>query len=215
MNMLMELKNLENSNMGIVDALRKERNGRTVPLLQFLSEYKNDVKIYYGFVEGKDDLSYYRRIIKDKIDIDCKIVLYQSNGKGNVKYVFDEIRKNKNISKERIVYFMDRDLSSFVEDNNLIIDSHVYITDNYSIENDILNAETLEVVMQDILGFCATPMEELHKLKELYNLQFCDFLDKMLPIMANIIMWKRRNYNPGNYNNFRFKTTLAEKFACN
>ncbi len=191
--------------MGTVEALRQERNGRAIPLLQFLSEYKNDVKIYYGFVEGKDDPSYYRAVIKNKINNDCRIILYPSGGKGNVKYVFDEIHKNKNISNERIVYFMDRDLSSFVEDNNLIIDSHVYITDNYSIENDILNADTLEVVMQDILGFCATPMEELHKLKELYNLQFCDFLDKMLPIMANIIMWKRRNYNPAYYNNFKIE----------
>ena len=191
--------------MGTVETLRQERNGRTIPLQLFLSEYKKDEKICYGFVEGKDDPSYYRRIINDKIDIDCKIILYPSNGKGNVKYVFDEIHKNKNISNERIVYFMDRDLSSFVEDNNLIIDSHVYVTDNYSIENDILNADTLEFVMQDILGFSATPMKELHRLKELYNLQFCDFSDKMLPIMANIIMWKRRNYNHANYNNFNIE----------
>ena len=51
--------------MGTVDTLRQERKGRTVPLQQFLSEYKQDVKICYGFVEGKDDPSYYR------IDIYC------------------------------------------------------------------------------------------------------------------------------------------------
>lgn len=210
MNMLMELKNLEDNIMGTVDKLRQERDGRTVPLQQFLSEFKKDAKVCYGFVEGKDDPSYYRTVIKNRINNDCKILLYPSGGKGNVKYVYEEIHK-RDLPNNRIVYFMDRDLSSVIEDGNIIIDSHVYITDNYSIENDILNSDTLESVMQDLLGFSATPMEEIEKVKKLYNEQLLDFETKMLPIMANIIVWKRKRIKPANYSQLKINKLFKVK----
>lgn len=218
MNMLMELKNSENSIMGTVDKLRQEREGRTVPLAQFLDDYKKDaVKLCYGFVEGKDDPSYYRTVIKNRINNDCKILLYPSGGKGNVKYIYDEIRR-RDLPNNRIVYFMDRDLSSVIEDGNIIMDSYVYITDNYSIENDILNSDTLESVMQDLLGFCTTPMEDIEKVKKLYDEQLLVFETKMLPIMANIIVWKRKeikaNYSQLKINDlFRVKDGLLSQIG--
>ncbi|MDD6581088.1 MAG: DUF4435 domain-containing protein [Bacteroidales bacterium] len=197
--------------MGTVDRLRQEREGRTVPLAQFLDDYKKDAaKLCYGFVEGKDDPSYYRTVIKNKINNDCKILLYPSGGKGNVKYVYEEIHK-RDLPNDRIVYFMDRDLSSVIEDGNIIIDSHVYITDNYSIENDILNSDTLESVMQDLLGFSTTPMEEIEKVKKLYNEQLLDFETKMLPIMANIIVWKRKRIKPANYSQLKINKLFKVK----
>lgn len=209
--MLMELKNLEDNIMGTVDKLRQEREGRTVPLAQFLDDYKKDAaKLCYGFVEGKDDPSYYRTVIKNKINNDCKILLYPSGGKGNVKYVYEEIHK-RDLPNNRIVYFMDRDLSSVIEDGNIIIDSKVYITDNYSIENDILNSDTLESVMQDLLGFSTTPMEEIEKVKKLYNEQLLDFETKMLPIMANIVVWKRKNIKPANYKELKIRKLFKVK----
>ena len=209
--MLMELKNSENSIMGTVDTLRLERYGRTVPLSRFYSDYKKDSpKVCYGFVEGKDDPSYYRTAIKQNIDKDCSIILYPSGGKEIVKYVYEEIR-NRNYPIEKIVYFMDRDLSCIINDTNIINDPYVYITDNYSIENDILNDDTLESVMQDILGFCATPLDELNTIKKLYNQQLDDFDNKILPIMANIIIWKKNNTKPANYSQLKIKQLFNVK----
>lgn len=203
--MLMELKNSENSIMGTADLLRLERNGRTVPLSRFYTDFKKDSsKVCYGFVEGKDDPSYYRTLIKQKIAPDCFIFLYPSDGKEVVKYVFEEIR-NRNYPIDKIVYFMDRDLSCIINDANIINDPYVYITDNYSIENDILSSDTLESVMQDLLGFCATPMGDIEKVKKLYDEQLLDFETKMLPIMANIVLWKRNNTKPANYKNLKVK----------
>lgn len=191
--------------MGTADILRLERKGKTVPLSRFYSEFKKDSsKVFYGFVEGKDDPSYYRTAIKQKIDRDCSIILYPSDGKEVVKYVYEEIR-NRNYPIEKIVYFMDRDLSCIINDTNIINDPYVYITDNYSIENDFLNEDTLVSVLQDILGFCATPTEELSTIKKLYNQQLNDFDNKMLPIMANIIVWKKNNIKPANYNQLKIK----------
>ena len=206
----MELKNLENNNMGTADTLRLERKGRTVPLAQFLSDYKNDVKICYGFVEGKDDPSYYRRVINNKISSDCRVVLYPLGGKEIVKAMYDEIHK-RDLPNERIVYFMDRDLSNVIKDDNIIIDPHVYITDNYSIENDMLNSDTLEFVMQELLGFCTMPMGDIEKVKKLYNEQLLDFETKMLPIMANIIVWKRKRIKPANYSQLKINKLFKVK----
>ena len=197
--------------MGTVDKLRQERDGRTVPLQQFLSEFKKDAKVCYGFVEGKDDPSYYRRIINNQIDTGCNVVLYPCNGKEFVKYVLNEIRKREDIPIDRIVYFMDRDLSSVIDDENLIIDSHVYITDNYSIENDILNSDTLGAVMQDLLGFCSISLVDIERVKRLYEEQLLCFENKILPIMANIVIWKRKNIKPANYRNLKIDKLFEVK----
>ena len=191
--------------MGTVDTLRGERNGRTVPLTSFFEAYKSDSNcICYGFVEGKDDPSYYRNAINNKLKSNCSIQLFPSNGKENVKYVFEEVRK-RNYNHDKIIYIMDKDLSDFIDDPNIIEDPFVYITDNYSFENDILNENTLACVMHDLLGFAETSLNELNIAKERYKNVRGDFEDKMLPIMANIIIWKRNNTKPANYNNLDVK----------
>ncbi len=191
--------------MGTVDTLRGERNGRTVPLTSFFEAYKSDSTcICYGFVEGKDDPSYYRNAINNKIRLNCTIQLFPSNGKENVKYVFEEIRK-RNYNHDKIIYIMDRDLSDVIDDSNIIEDPFVYITDNYSFENDILNENTLSNVMRDLLGFSETSLKELNIAKDTYKKIRMSFEDRMLPIMANIIIWKRNNTKPANYNNLDVK----------
>lgn len=75
-----------------VDSIRRERNSKTVPLARFYSEYKSNSTIFYGFVEGKDDPSYYRSIINSYLPEQCSIILYPCDGKKNVRYIFDQIR---------------------------------------------------------------------------------------------------------------------------
>lgn len=191
--------------MDLVNELREERNVQTLSLTLFLEEYKKDAtNICYGFVEGKDDPSYYRNTIQNRINQDCSIILYPSNGKEQVKYVFDELQK-RNVPHQRIVYFIDRDLSDLVPDENLIDFPNVYITDNYSIENDIINSNTLKSVMQDLLGFSIASQTDIQKVQSLYEQQECAFCNKMLPIMSNIIIWKRNNTRPANYKNLNIK----------
>lgn len=200
--------------MSTVDTLRSERNGRTIPLARFYSDFKiASTNICYGFVEGKDDPSYYRTIINNHLPTGCSIILYQSNGKENVKYIFDELSK-RNYPSNRISFFMDRDLSPMVDDPHLIEDRQVYVTDLYSIENDILSEDTLINVMQDILGFSFFSIEELNKMKQHFKKERGCFEDLMMPIMANIIFWKRNNLKPANYKNLRIKDLIILSDTC-
>lgn len=206
--MLMELKSLEDK-MGTVDSLRQERKGRTIPLARFYADFKVGFSnICYGFVEGDDDPSYYRTIINHKLPKDCSIILYPSNGKENVKYIFEEISK-RNYPTNRITYYIDRDLSLIINDPNLISGAQVYVTDNYSIENDILSEDTFINVAQDLLGFSTLSLKELERLKQCYISAKKKFENIMTPIMANIIHWKKCDCNPANYKNLKIKDIIV------
>lgn len=209
----MELKSLENK-MSTVETLRAERNGWTVPLTLFYSDFKASSDICYGFVEGKDDPSYYRPIIDRYLEpVGGSIKLYQSNGKKNVKCIYNELSK-RNYPSNRISFFMDRDLSCIVDDLNLIEGNRVYITDNYSIENDILSEDTLGFIMQEILGFSSISLESLDVVKQRFKKERKNFESLMIPIMANIIFWKRNDLSPANYNNLNIKNLIVFDSNC-
>lgn len=191
-----------------VEILRGERFVKTVALTRFLEEYEVDnVTKCYGFVEGKDDPSYYRRIINNNLPKKCEIKLYPCDGKKIVKYIHDKLDW-KIYSNLRIVFFMDRDLSPIIEDKDIVNDTNVYITDKYSIENDILCEETLHAVMEDILGFPLLSDKEKLLISELFIKQEKIFETLMIPIMANIIFWKRNSISPANYNNLNIKNIV-------
>lgn len=185
-----------------VEELRNERNGRTVPITKFYGDYKKYDKTYYAFVEGKDDPSYYRHIINNMLAEDYSVVLYPSSGKKNVAETYNKIDWSI-YSKKRILFFMDRDLSDIISDPHIVIDENVYITENYSIENDFVCSNVLNAIMQDLLGFSSTPKEDIDKIIELFKEQKEFFIEFFMIFMANIIMWKRNNFVPANYSNVK------------
>lgn len=196
--------------MSTVDTLRSELNGRTIPLTRFFEDFKAaSSDVCYGFVEGKDDPSYYRTIINKFLPQGCSIRLYPSNGKANVKYIYDKLSESNRYPNNRISFFMDRDLSCIVEDSNLIESERVYVTDNYSIENDLLSEDTLENVMQDILGFSSITIDKLNLVKQCFIKERHRFEEMMIPIMSNIVFWKRHNLSPANYKNLQVKDLIS------
>lgn len=81
-------------------------------------------------------------------------------------------------------------MSCIVEDENIVHDENVYITDKYSIENEIVSGDTLEGVMRDLLGFSSTYKDEIDIAVKHYENERKHFESRMMPLMANIIMWK-------------------------
>lgn len=192
----------------MVDSLRRERTGPTVALAAFYSEYKKDPKSFYAFVEGSNDPSYYRTVINNNLSEGDSITLYPCNGKKNVKYAFDQIR-SRDYDKSKITYFIDRDISDLVEDENIIHDDFVYITDNYSIENDFLSSETLANVFRDVLGYSQVSKEDMDEIKKQFDMLRNSFENIMLPIMATIIYWRRTGIESPTYNNLNIKKIIS------
>lgn len=194
-----------------VEELRSYRNNWTVAYTEFLDDYKKtQINICYGFVEGKDDPSYYRTLINKELPQNCKILLYPSGNKENVKKTYDCFDWRR-FHKNRIVFFIDKDLSSLVIDNNIINGTNVYITDKYSIENDIVTQDTCEAVLREIMGFATTKQESINRILDLFNKAKDDFERYMIPLMAIIIYWKRNGIK-ANYKNIEVKNIV--KIDC-
>lgn len=199
--------------MSFLQEIKDARNGHTVPLTYFLSDSDlSNKNVCYGFVEGNDDPSYYRTKIKQQLPDNGQIKLYPCGGKLTVKYTYEAISRRNLLTNNRIAFFIDRDLSSIIDDDNLILSPYVYVTDEYSIENSMVSLQTLLDVAQDVLGFSILSSENKLFIQHYYDSQFTVFINIMLPIMANIVLWKRHDVK-GNYNNFHVNKIIRIKNA--
>lgn len=196
--------------MDTVDYLRDQRGRPIVAFQEFCSEYKKfNPMVCYAFVEGAQDRPYYQTVVKHKIPSDCEVMWYCSGGKGSVRTIYERLR-NRKYPKERIVYFMDRDLSLVLDDPDLLEDNYVYITNGYSIENDILNAEAFLYAVEYLSGFSALPLEGRQFVCNSYEVQKRRFEDMMIPLMANIIVWTRDGVKVS-YGNLNIKGIISVK----
>ena len=91
------------------DSLATERHARTVPFHEFLVEYKQNSKIIYYFVEGKDDPHFYNRAIDNEIPTGWDKRFFIANGRDNVLFLFSVLQGR--INEHQVLFFVDRDLA--------------------------------------------------------------------------------------------------------
>ena len=97
--------------------------------------------------------------------------------------------------KLQIIFFIDRDLSNFLNES-LRSESNIFITDNYSIENDIVNRNTCDRVLTEVCKLNNIKENEKEKILNLFDNQLDIFQDRMVTIMSWIIYWKRSGCKP-------------------
>ena len=205
----MAWKNLEDNKQIVmtVDNLRAERKEKTVSLVQFYEEYKNETNLFFAFVEGKDDPSLYRNMINSKLPEDKELRLYPVDGKDNVKYIYSVLDWS-NYSKKKVIFLMDRDLSDLIPEPNFITDINIYVTDKYAIENEICCDQVLNSVMQEVLGFQNISLKDIKRIDNLFNHQIRQFEVGLLEIMANIVWWKRNKVPNPSYHEIKVKNII-------
>lgn len=159
-----------------------------VRLHEFKSSYKKDSKIIYGFCEGKDDLAFYRGPIESYLNENWTVQLWEVGGIANVVDLFSKFDW-QDYDRSQIVFFIDRDLTEFT---GVILpnEENVYITDNYSIENDVVNWNTCERILTEILGFNSLTIDEKRELKRQFETELSNFIDLMVPVMSWIVSWR-------------------------
>lgn len=195
--------------MSFLQEIKDARNGHTVPLTYFLSDSDlSNKNVCYGFVEGKDDPSYYRTKVKLYIPEEGRIKFFPCGGKSTVKYTYEQLNERGLLSNRRIIFFIDRDISDIVPDNDMIISDLVYITDYYSIENSIVSSQSVIETLQDVMGFACVCSSEIDIIMKLYESQKEFFQSLMLPIMANICYWKRNSIK-GNYHDYKINKIIS------
>lgn len=161
---------------------------------EFLSRFKKNNKSVYGFVEGKEDISFYIGFIQQIIPADWKIDLWAAGNRDKVIQLHSTINWSK-FQRARIVFFIDRDLSDFIGEQ-LPNYSNIFITEGYSIENYIINRTTCNRLLCEILNLIVLPKSEQDCILNLFEEQLKVFVDALIPIMAWILYWKRTGEKP-------------------
>lgn len=149
------------------------------------TEYKKDEKKIYIVCEGREDLGYYGQVIKRKY-ADIQIKKQYVGGKEAVLEVhgaFDWTIYEKN----KILFFVDRDFSYWTGEKQFI-DTNVYITDQYSFENDAVSIEMFMEVLEDFYGFANAKDEELERIKEMYLERWQVFYENSTYSMAAVLV---------------------------
>lgn len=178
--------------MNEVELLRANRQPYTKAWLNFSQDYNSyHENKCFGFVEGKEDLTFYQKHI-DSIIGEGKCILYFSKGKAGVKFSFDKINECDKYDKKKIVFFRDKDLSEYMEDSSMIYGNNVFITDFYSIENYFISEKSFYYVAKQCLGY--NEESETNLLNEVKNFanQLKDFKKIMIPVMALVLYWKKQ-----------------------
>lgn len=173
---------------------------------EFLLMYKKDAQCVYGFVEGKDDPAFYRCLIETQLPEGWSIKLILSGNKNKVLGSFQSFNWI-HYSKKRICFFIDRDLQDFVNPPQQL-ETNIYITDGYSIENSILKDQILIGVFSDIYQITQLRLEEEEFIKQIFWENENIFIEAIMPLMGQILLWKRLGYKP-NLNNLE----LAKLFS--
>lgn len=193
--------------MSMLDLHVEALEGASGPYHEFLLSYKASGLVVYGFVEGREDPSFYRGFIEQVLPDGWSVRLIRSGNRDAVLSVLETVPWDR-FARKRICFFIDRDLSDFLSEAPTAADN-LYMTDNYSIENDVVNCHVLERVLQEVFGLTDLRDEERENIFGLFEANLARFCDVFTPIMAQILIWRRSgvrasldNIKPGQFWSF-------------
>lgn len=169
----------------------------------FLSRYQKAAKQVYGFIEGREDPMFYRTLLEAAIPSDWDVELFPCGGRDKVFDVYDGLDWS-HYSKKRICFFVDRDLSRYLHDIDSAGKENVFVTDGYSIENDLITVGLLNRMISEVLNIQGLENSESEALSAMFEQELDKFKSELVPIMAQILIW-RRNGHRANLNNLDLK----------
>jgi hypothetical protein len=117
------------------------------------------------------------------------IKLIRSGNKDKVLKAFEEMDWSR-FPKNRVCFFVDRDLSEFLG-GETHSGENLYVTDNYSIENEAVNFGTMECFLDEILCVTGLNRTEIDSIRNLFESNLKAFSEAMAPLMAQILLWRR------------------------
>lgn len=169
---------------------------------EFLLFYKRTATVVYGFVEGSQDPSFYRSLIDSNLPRGWVAKLFQAGNRDKVIQTCLEFDW-KRFDTKQICFFVDRDLTAFFSGNDRL-PSNVYVTDQYSIENDVVTQETLGRVLEEVFNITGLTPDEENIIQELFVAEYGKFCEAMASPMSQILIW-RRNGDRAYLDNVRLK----------
>ncbi len=180
--------------MSMIDIHDDARKSPNVAYNMFLNKYQPNKKVVYGFVEGKDDATFYKYCVRQRLPREWDVIPIIAKGKPqvyNVSMCFDWSRFNKS----QICFFVDRDLTEIIP-ADFPQDENIYVTTWHSIENYIVDRTTFSQIITEYFGYEGIDVAHLEKMCDSFDEQLCAFLEATIPIMAWIVHWMRSGLRP-------------------
>jgi len=185
------------------ESLIAERESVNETVLMIKQKYSKSpaAKTVFIIVEGKDDITFYGMKAETYKHSDFRIQVIPAGNRKKVVDAYQRLDWNT-YSKSNILFIIDRDLSDYTGEDTPK-DENVYVTDNYSIENDICNPNTFIKVLKYLAQLNDIDDIDESELLSFYNRSEQQFFDIATPVMALILYWKLNGIH-ANYANLNF-----------
>ena len=143
--------------------------------------YSNNGKDLHVFVEDQDDYEFYRTALNYTFP-DYQILPYYQKGKKNVKKAYESLDWSR-FKKSKILFFMDKDFDDILA-KNMLDDHNVFYTKFYSIENYLINDDSLNIIFKRYHNIDNSHLMNflLEEYKKAFNV-FRDFIEKITPFI--------------------------------
>jgi hypothetical protein len=183
------------------DDIRRNKRTAVGAVFQFVMETPKSPGSIYAFVEGDDDPFFYRNFILLFAD---KMHSFPCGGKGGV-YEARERMANR-VYRGKALFFVDKDLSDIIPEENYVRAVDIYTTDYYSIENELVSEDMLSKIWAELLHFRGERLDLVHQ--EKFQEELERFHELALPIMAWLV-YTRRNERQPELSGFHFSKFFA------
>lgn len=172
--------------------LAEEANSDIAAIHQFRILYDPDQGAFHFFFEGEEDSLFYmpeaRRRISQK-----ETYIYDCGGKKNVIEVRDSI-KTDGYKLDGCLFFVDRDYDDYLG-VQAVLDDYTYITDNYSIENELSSISAVRVLLMDVLRLSRADPEFV-RIESRIVLAYTDFYKELRALVSWILAATEENCKP-------------------
>ena len=192
------------------ESLKEAQKSVNVAFLKLKQSYSNSptTKKVFFIVEGKDDIPFYGTKANDYVPNDWKLIIIPANNRKKVIDVYNSIDWSI-YNKKLIYFFVDKDLSDYTNEYTPV-DINVYITNKYSIENDLCTLDTFIKTAKYYYGLNDIDESDENAIENFYNDCWTVFSAISEPIMAQILYWKINNIE-SNYSNFKMQSIFEIK----
>ena len=149
-------------------------------------------KTLFFVVEGKDDIPFYATKAEEYVPEGWKLNVIPAGNRNKVIEAYSSLNWDI-FSKQRISFFVDRDLSDYTYEDTPN-DSNIYVTTKYAIENELCTVDTFIRALKyycDLIDIDET--DEL-SISSFYNTCWQSFIAISKPIMSQILLQLKAQY---------------------
>lgn len=173
--------------MTFLEELRDSKNGKTSAWVDFSNTFSQASDDLYLFVEGRDDISFYRPRVEARWK-KGRIHTFSCKNKSGVLWTMDRVRSRLD-RVWRALFFVDKDIDAICGAPHSSC-QYLFVTDTYSIENYFVTAEVLTVIWTEYWHLLLND-PRLELILRRFSKAYETFCNAMVDVMSIVVAIRR------------------------